>query len=239
MVYQPNMVVLAVMKFTAISDRIFFSLLDGCTVDEQKSILKYKLRSDQIRSLLAIIQIKYCFKKYINSEQEIMIKKDIYGNPNVVGWVGDISISHSADWIFTGISSFGRIGIDIECQNPFPFLKGSEVLFLSKTDLSVYQTIQNLEESRNYLLSMWTLKEAYLKEVGIGLNQINPTSLSFDYMPKNTGDNFTYNGVSLLHTYDIDGVAKAAVSTSLTHCPSIYFYKHEQQSMLTEMLCSK
>ena len=233
------MVVLAVMKFTAISDRIFFTLLNNCTADEQKSILKYKQRTDQLRSLLAIIQIKYCFKNYIDFEKEITIKKDTHGNPKAVGWVGDISISHSADWIFTGISTTGRIGIDIECLKPFPFLKGSEILFLSKTELSFFQTIQNLEESRNYLLSMWTLKEAYLKEVGIGLTQINPTSLSFDFTPKNKENSFTYNGVSLLNTYDIDGVAKAAVSTSSISCPSINFYKHDQQNMLTDMLRSE
>ena len=104
-----------------------------------------------------------------------MIQKDNYGNPKVVGWAGDISISHSADWIFTGISNTGRIGVDIECLNPFPLIKGSEVLFLSEKELILFQKIQNLEESRNYLLSLWTLKEAYLKEVGTGLTQVNPT----------------------------------------------------------------
>ncbi|MBK3495751.1 hypothetical protein JFL43_12975 [Viridibacillus sp. YIM B01967] len=83
---QPNKVVLAVMNFTSISERTFTMLLDTCTVYEQQSILKYKQRIDQLRSLLAITQIKNCFKNYFNREKEITIKKDAYGKPKAVGW---------------------------------------------------------------------------------------------------------------------------------------------------------
>ncbi|MGG0657215.1 4'-phosphopantetheinyl transferase family protein [Rummeliibacillus pycnus] len=232
-----NKVILASMNFTSISEQTFTTLLNKCTVHEQSSILKYKHRIDQLRSLLAIIQIKYCFKNYFNLEKDINIIKNPYGKPKVVGWSGDISISHTGDWIFTGICTTGRIGVDIECLNPFPLLKGTEELFLSEKELSFFQANQNSEESKDYLLTMWTLKEAYLKEIGIGLTMINPTSLSFNCPPKKS--HFTYQGakgISELNTYNVDGVAKASVSTSSIKRPSIQFYKHYQNHMLAEML---
>ncbi|KAB2332153.1 4'-phosphopantetheinyl transferase superfamily protein [Cytobacillus depressus] len=234
--------VIALMNFTPVSEQTFNELLDKCSVDERESILKYKQPLDQLRSLLAVIQIKYCWKKYFNVERELSIKKDKYGKPKVDQWIGDISISHSAEWIFTGISSEGKIGVDIESLNPFPFLEGTEELFLSEKELSFFRTIRNVEESKRYLLTLWTLKEAYLKEVGIGLTQLNLTSLSFNYNGKSKSKYFTYdgaNGISILRTFDIDRATQASVSTSSIISPFIHYYRHDQKRVISAFIHSK
>lgn len=234
-----NEIVLALLNFTSISEQTFRTLLSMCTLNEQSSVLKYKHHIDQLRSLLAIIQIKFCFKNYIHWESDITIIKDSNGKPRVTGWKGDISISHSAEWIFTGICTKGTIGVDIESLNPFPFINGSEQLFLSEKELCYLKNNLSLKEYKHYLLTMWTLKEAYLKEQGKGLSMVNPTSLSFNYTPKKSC--FIYHGEkdsSTLATYDLDGVAIASISTSSIDRSSIQFYKHDQRHMLNLFICS-
>lgn len=235
---EQNEIVLALLNITSISEQTFRTLLSMCTMNEQSSILKYKHRIDQLRSLLAIIQIKFCFKNYIQWDNDITIIKDSNGKPRVTCWEGDISISHSAEWIFTGICTKGTIGVDIENLNPFPFIKGSEQLFLSEKELCYLKNNLSFEESKHYLLTMWTLKEAYMKEQGKGLSMVNPTSLSFNYTSKKNC--FFYHGEkdsSTLTTYDLDGVAIASISTSSVDRSSIQFYKHDQRKMLNLFTC--
>lgn len=233
-----NMVVLALTRYIPIAEQSFSAFLDQCTIDERKSVFAYKHREDQLRSLLAITQLKYCFKT--NFEKNITIIKNRYGKPKAVNWVGGISISHSKEWILTGISTHGNIGVDIEDLHPFPLIKGSEIIFLSENELSSFRSIQNRHAALDYLLTIWTLKEAYLKELGSGFIKTNPTSLSFNDRFKNNEECFTYNGltgVSTLYTYRMDNRnARVSVSISGKVVPRIQFYQINHQSFLDELL---
>ena len=92
------------------------------------------------------------------------IEKDDNGKP--YGYFGDtrcpVSISHSQNWIFGGISKSKEIGLDIEpvTRNVNPLLS---------------QRIRHGEESslvkELVMIRLWTIKESILKLTGTGLRK--------------------------------------------------------------------
>lgn len=80
----------------------------------------------------------------------------------------DISLSHTGDMLFVGITSLGVIGVDVEPADRF--LSGQDVEQLMCTPHERWRLATTATEDQNLLLlRLWTLKEAYSKALGQGL----------------------------------------------------------------------
>lgn len=84
----------------------------------------------------------------------------------------DFSISHSNNAVVIAISTAGRVGLDIEQMNPAVF--GSSTLKETLANSLTARELRYLEsrspETRwRQALQIWTIKEAYVKLLGLGV----------------------------------------------------------------------
>jgi 4'-phosphopantetheinyl transferase len=77
----------------------------------------------------------------------------------------DFNISHSGEYIVCGISSTGKIGVDIEEIKEVPFED-----FTDNFTQSEWRNIENGKTKIAGFYDYWTKKEAFLKAIGMGLN---------------------------------------------------------------------
>ncbi|MGW6913953.1 4'-phosphopantetheinyl transferase family protein [Kitasatospora sp. NPDC054939] len=93
----------------------------------------------------------------------------ISGRPYVRGCDQvDISLSHSADLLLIGITSLGRIGVDVEASERALSIAELDRHICTPDELDRLAG-RPVEEYRQSLLRVWMLKEAYTKALGQGL----------------------------------------------------------------------
>ena len=138
--------------------------VDNLTANHKEKILSLRKKDDQIRSLFGSLLIK-------KLQNELRIVSDIeinyYGKPYFKDNNATFfNISHSKDYVICAIAS-QPVGIDIEYIKPIDF-SICEFIF-SEKEKSTFSSLSK-KDKLNYLLLIWTLKESYLKMMGIGLN---------------------------------------------------------------------
>ncbi|MEU6862346.1 4'-phosphopantetheinyl transferase superfamily protein [Streptomyces sp. NPDC046876] len=89
----------------------------------------------------------------------------------------DISLSHTDDLIAVGVSRTGRIGVDVE---PADRRMSFELLRGHMCTPAEHEELERMSQDRqaSELLRLWTLKEAYTKALGQGL-QLGFTEFGF------------------------------------------------------------
>lgn len=155
-----------------ISDTDFKNALGLLKKEEQdKIILKkdYKLRC---QTLISTLLTKKAIKDTLGlTGNRFEIKRDMMNRPYIKTKEKiniDFNISHSNDWIVCAISSIGKIGIDIEEILPIDINIAKE--FLSNDE---WKHLCNYHGKKVELFyKYWTLKEAFFKAIGIGINDL-------------------------------------------------------------------
>lgn len=152
------------------SDMEFQNSLSLLSSEEQYRILAkrtYKLRCE---ALTSICLAKKALKDALNlSKSSFEIKRDAFNRPYIKTDQrinADFNISHSNEYVVCAVSSNGRIGIDIEERLPIDINIAQEFLSIDELN-SLYKDEEN---SLHLFYKYWTLKEAFFKAVGIGLN---------------------------------------------------------------------
>ena len=90
-------------------------------------------------------------------------------------WVGqgvEFNLSHSRGWAAIAVTRVGRIGVDIEGHRGFRHADNLAKTILSARELELYGSLAQVEQE-TFLIRSWTLKEAVLKGMGVGL-AVNP-----------------------------------------------------------------
>ncbi|MGE7998488.1 4'-phosphopantetheinyl transferase family protein [Lysinibacillus sp. NPDC093190] len=123
------------------------------------------------------------FKRYILFKETgltgIQFEYSPYGKPyvNIPGYKNlHFNVSHTGHYIVGTVSLGCFIGIDIECIKPIEF--DCIEYFMSETETAQFNRLNLKEDKLDYFYSIWTLKEAYSKMIGMGLN-MNLTEVSF------------------------------------------------------------
>ncbi|MBI2335902.1 MAG: 4'-phosphopantetheinyl transferase superfamily protein [Deltaproteobacteria bacterium] len=91
----------------------------------------------------------------------------------------DVNVSHKAPWVFAAMSTTGKIGVDIESIYT-KALKPSLIKFLCVPEELDLLKNENPQEIFTHL---WTIKEACLKALGLGLAQ-HTQKLKVNFMKK-------------------------------------------------------
>ncbi|EON73886.1 4'-phosphopantetheinyl transferase family protein [Lysinibacillus sphaericus] len=123
------------------------------------------------------------FKRYILFKEtgckEIQFEFGPYGKPYVkLPGYADLhfNISHTGHYLVGAVSVGSFIGIDIECLRPIEF--DCIDYFMSEQEIAQFNKFTLEEEKLDYFYTIWTLKEAYAKMLGVGLN-MNLAEVSF------------------------------------------------------------
>ena len=147
-----------------LEDRMFFSLLELIEEEDRKQILRYQFWQDRQRSLLGHLLSRYAIiQEYALTNKEIQIRRHAYGKPYIKDYSQiHYNISHSGEWVVVAIGK-SPIGIDVENRREDWDLIGERVFSESEKYWS-----QNSYKRKAIL---WTIKESYVKYLGIGLNK--------------------------------------------------------------------
>ena len=159
-----------------LEDRMFFSLLELIEEEDRKQILRYQFWQDRQRSLLGHLLSRYAIiQEYALTNKEIQIRRHAYGKPYIKDYSQiHYNISHSGEWVVVAIGK-SPIGIDVENRREDWDLIGEQVFSESEKYWS-----QNSYKRKAIL---WTIKEAYVKYLGIGLSK-SLNSFSIDIIRK-------------------------------------------------------
>lgn len=89
-----------------------------------------------------------------------------HGKPYLLGGEVYFNISHSGKYVVCAISKF-ECGVDIECIRPY-----KEALARRICSKNEYKLISESDNKNIKFLEIWTLKEAYLKNMGCGITTL-------------------------------------------------------------------
>lgn len=145
--------------------KIFDEKLKNMNEERADKINKLKVTADKLRSMGAGLLIQFIKEKY-GIEEDVQIDK--FGKPHFPNSNVHFNISHSGSYVIAAVSN-DKIGIDIQRiqkdkhriaeKNFLP----SECEYINSTEVDA--------EIQQRFCEIWTIKEAYLKNIGIGLRK--------------------------------------------------------------------
>ncbi|GGH58118.1 4'-phosphopantetheinyl transferase [Paenibacillus silvae] len=152
---------------SVISQNNYSLLLSSLTNEERLLINTFNSTQDAYRSLLAKVMVRCeLSNRFDLAVNEIRISSNKYGKPLLEGLTFFFNVSHSEEWVVAAFDD-EPIGIDIEKIQPIDYLKIANRFFSREeyTDLIATTPDQQLQ----YFYDLWTLKESYVKQIGLGL----------------------------------------------------------------------
>ncbi len=150
----------------ALRDRkVFEQQLSVMPEGRKQKVLKYSITADKLRSLAAGILIKFIKKQYgVNSDVEY----DKHGKPYFVRGEVKFNISHSGRFVVAAVSDY-EVGIDIQAIKADKH-RIAEKNF-SKAECTYINEGADDKARQQRFCEIWTMKEAYLKNIGLGLRK--------------------------------------------------------------------
>lgn len=136
-------------------------------VDEEriKKIKKLKNTDDRLRSLGAGLLTNFLRKRYSIKEG---LKVDKFGKPYFENAKVYFNISHSGNFVVMAVSRW-NIGIDVQ-RMKLVRNRVAEKNFLPK-ECEYINEFEDDQIKQQRFCEIWTIKEAYLKNIGIGLRK--------------------------------------------------------------------
>lgn len=152
------------------------ALYSVLTDEERTHVRRYRRKEDQMNSFIGTLLARYLMERHHTGQRPI--KRTASGQPYVEQFSGQISMSHSEEFIACAFHPNGKIGVDIEKVGDIDLEVISE--FLSKSEQRTFQTMETKEEKLFALYTYWTLKEALFKAEGTGIAGRALTSIEFN-----------------------------------------------------------
>eukprot|EP01039_Chlorochromonas_danica_P007459 gene7459-8246_t len=165
-----------------LDERKMSSLLPSFSVEEQRDINKYVFLEDRKRSILGKILIRALIRRELEITQ-FSIQRSAENKPYLVlpssssnysFW--NFNLSHHGDYV--GIVGHGHylIGLDIvdittRPASPIPFSEYLEMFTdqLTKREQETLLGLSSEQEQYRLFFIYWSLKEAFVKAIGLGL----------------------------------------------------------------------
>ena len=167
-----------VKRINRIGAALFRQLLHTLPIEKQK-LINFKIhKEDKELVLISQILLRFTLLHDFKIKHEYMkISIGKYGKP----FLKDVSklhfnLSHSGDWAFLAVSDKG-IGIDVEKEMEIDIDIARK--YFSPVEYEYLNDIKN-DKINNIFFEIWTLKESYVKALGVGLNKsLNSFSIMY------------------------------------------------------------
>ena len=136
--------------------------------ERRKRILKFRNIEDSRRSIISELLVRsLAMNKLKLNNAEITFGENAYKKPYLKSATSfEFNVSHSGDWVVCAIDT-EPVGIDVEQIKPIDF-DIAKNFFTAEEYRSL--TLTKPSEQLPYFYELWTLKESYIKAVGIGLS---------------------------------------------------------------------
>ena len=150
-------------------DERFFELCSSISVERQARVERYRKPKDKIRCLYAELLLKHALMDQGLALYDIEFEYGASGKPTLKKTPGvEFNLSHSGDWIVCATSS-KPVGIDVEQ------IKERDFELLARHCLTEPEQLQlaslNPEARKDYFFKRWTIKESYVKKLGVGIGK--------------------------------------------------------------------
>ena len=144
------------------------SLIAILPTEKQKRINRFIHKEDAVRTLTADILSRLMICSRLNiKNSNIQLIHNKYGKPLLQG--NDrlyFNNSHSGHWVLCAISD-SPVGVDVEIISEIDF----DIARHCFSEQECLDLFAHKEEARkDYFFDLWTLKESYIKAVGLGLS---------------------------------------------------------------------
>ena len=145
--------------------QVFEAELDNITEGRIERIEKSQSTADKLRLMGSGLLINFIKRKYfVNSDVVV----DKHGKPYFVNSDLKFNLSHSGRYVVAAVSDY-EVGIDIQKKKADKH-RIAEKNFL-RGECEYINSGANDEERHQRFCEVWTLKEAYLKNIGMGLRK--------------------------------------------------------------------
>lgn len=174
-----KMIVIYAFNITQVEKgRIFNTLLGNISNERKTKIDRFLFYDDKLRSLFSETMLRYAiYDLYAINLPQVKFSYSKFGKPYLVNNKEiHFNISHSGDWVLCGLGE-SPIGIDVEKITPNKC--DSIIESVITADEKKYILERAIDERYSCFLRVWTLKESYVKRIGMGLN-IPFDSFSFE-----------------------------------------------------------
>ncbi|TGD95417.1 4'-phosphopantetheinyl transferase family protein [Methylobacterium nonmethylotrophicum] len=138
--------------------------------DETARIARFRQEHDRLEREAAHGLLRVLLAPWLGSAPgTIVLARDGCGRPFLHGMPDlDLNLSHGGGWVAVGLSTCGRIGVDVEgAARPVDWDRIAPV-FLHPAELAEYRALPADARPRR-ALELWSVKEACLKATGEGL----------------------------------------------------------------------
>ncbi|OCL27882.1 hypothetical protein U472_04335 [Orenia metallireducens] len=153
-------------KQEEIDDFRLKSLIPYLSEKRKDKISRFLRQEDIYHSIIGEILVRklVCEKLDLKNNQ-IIFENNNYGKPFLKGYDNlYFNISHSRRWVVCAISE-REVGVDIEEVKAIDLNIAKR--FFSKKE---YEELMTKNNQLSYFYNLWTLKESYIKAVGMGLS---------------------------------------------------------------------
>ena len=158
-----------------LSDAEFEKALKTIDPEEKNRIMRFHFVEDRKRALAGILLSEYAiYKEFGIPKDEMKFEKNKYGKPHIVGKSGvHFNISHSGDYVACAVGG-SSVGIDVQ-EHKSGGLDIAERFFSQEEKDTLCNAADSDSDSdnvkRKLFYDMWSLKEAYIKCIGMGLSK--------------------------------------------------------------------
>ncbi|MBJ6362238.1 4'-phosphopantetheinyl transferase family protein [Paenibacillus sp. GCM10012307] len=149
--------------------------------ERRRRIARFHFQADKYRSLLGELLIRHVLcTGYAFSNADIVFRTGTHGKPSLEGGGPRFNFSHAGDWV-CAVFHTEETGIDIEQLRPIELDVAKR--FFASEESAMLSRLEG-EAWRREFYRLWTMKEAYVKMRGAGLNIPLHT---FTFQEKSTG----------------------------------------------------
>ncbi len=139
--------------------------------EENRRMERFHFEKDRRRFALSRIHLRTLLGKYLHhNPQDILFTNNEQGKPSLLSPAPSIyfNLSHSHEWCLMAFTRTAELGVDLEYEKKNP--KGLDVAskYFSEKESALLRSAPE-EKQGEYFLTLWTLKEAFIKAKGQGL----------------------------------------------------------------------
>ncbi|MGJ7045268.1 4'-phosphopantetheinyl transferase family protein [Thermoanaerobacterium thermosulfurigenes] len=143
----------------------YSKLLAFASEEKRRRVNKIKKREDAVRTLLADVMFRIILiEKFGLNNEDVVIYNNEYGKPFLKDKSIFFSISHSCQWVSVAVDR-KNLGVDVEKIRDVNLNVAKR--FFSRDE---FEDMMRAPDKIDYFFTLWTLKESYVKTLGVGLH---------------------------------------------------------------------
>jgi 4'-phosphopantetheinyl transferase len=168
-----------------VEDRLLDQYKDLLAPEERVQQVRFHFERDQHRYLITRALVRVVLSKYCEIEPKDWVfnkgshGKPVIGNNHASAMGLFFNISHTNGVVIVGVAREPSLGVDVENLDRRKPSLGIAETFFAPAEVEVLRELSDLDQQRRFY-EYWTLKESYIKAVGLGLSiPLDKFSFSF------------------------------------------------------------